>query len=403
MSEKKKKWRKFRHRVVKALAYAFFYPYSVMRYGIHVESMKRPGKQPYLLLSNHQTAFDQFFVGMIYRGPVYYVASEDLFSNGFVSGLLRYAVAPIPIRKQTTDIRSVMNCIKVAKEGGTIAIAPEGNRTFSGRTEYIKPSIVGLVRVLKLPVAFIRIEGGYGVQPRWSDVVRKGKMRAYVSRILTPEETARLTDDELLQLICSELTVNDFEQEGIYRHKKLAEYLERVFYVCPDCGFSVLRSERDTVTCTKCGKKIRYLPDRTFQGVGFDFPLHNALEWYDFQSDYVNSFNLTADCSVPLFEDRASYSEVILYQKKKILAKTVELKLYGDRITLDFAAEHIEYPFRSLDAVTVLGRNKLNIYFQDHVFQFKGDKRFNAVKYVNFYHRYRNLQEGNEHGKFLGL
>lgn len=112
---------------------------------------------------------------MIYRGPVYYVASEDLFSNGFVSGLLRYAVAPIPIRKQTTDIRSVMNCIKVAKEGGTIAIAPEGNRTFSGRTEYIKPSIVGLVRVLKLPVAFIRIEGGYGVQPRWSDVVRKGK------------------------------------------------------------------------------------------------------------------------------------------------------------------------------------------------------------------------------------
>lgn len=94
MSEKKKKWRKFRHRVVKALAYAFFYPYSVMRYGIHVESMKRPGKQPYLLLSNHQTAFDQFFVGMIYRGPVYYVASEDLFSNGFVSGLLRMRSRP---------------------------------------------------------------------------------------------------------------------------------------------------------------------------------------------------------------------------------------------------------------------------------------------------------------------
>ena len=272
MSEKKKKWRKFRHRVVKALAYAFFYPYSVMRYGIHVESMKRPGKQPYLLLSNHQTAFDQFFVGMIYRGPVYYVASEDLFSNGFVSGLLRYAVAPIPIRKQTTDIRSVMNCIKVAKEGGTIAIAPEGNRTFSGRTEYIKPSIVGLVRVLKLPVAFIRIEGGYGVQPRWSDVVRKGKMRAYVSRILSPEEAARLTDDELLQLICSELTVNDFEQEGIIGIKNSPSISSACFMSVRTAGFPYCAASGIRSPVRSAAKKSAICPIVLFRASVLIFP-----------------------------------------------------------------------------------------------------------------------------------
>ena len=51
---------------------------------------------------NHQTAFDQFFIGMTFKGAVYYVASEDLFSNGWVSSLLRWLVAPIPIKKQTT-------------------------------------------------------------------------------------------------------------------------------------------------------------------------------------------------------------------------------------------------------------------------------------------------------------
>ena len=134
--KRKNRWRRARHRVVKSLVYLLS-PLCKLWYGAKVERMKRPGKRPYLLLSNHQTAFDQFFVGMVYLGPVYYVASEDLFSNGFISRMLEWAVRPIPIRKQTTDVRAVMTCLKVAKEGGTIAISPEGNRTYSGRTEQI--------------------------------------------------------------------------------------------------------------------------------------------------------------------------------------------------------------------------------------------------------------------------
>ena len=107
---------------------------------------------PDLVLYNHQTAFDQFFVGMSFRGPIYYMATEDIFSLGWLSKLLRWAVAPIPIRKQTTDITAVMNCIKVAREGGSLCIAPEGNRTYSGRTEYMSDSIASLAKKLKMPI-----------------------------------------------------------------------------------------------------------------------------------------------------------------------------------------------------------------------------------------------------------
>ena len=61
------------------------------------------------------------------------------------------------------------------------------------------------------------------------------------------------------------------------------------------------------------------------------------------------------------------------------------------------------FTFEELLAVTVLGRNKLNIYFDDRVFQFKGGKRFNAVKYVHLFHRYKNLKRGNGNEQFLGL
>ena len=163
MKKKRKKnarWRRPRHRLVRNVASLIFSPVVRRKYGVRVERCSEQGKRPYFILFNHQTAYDQFFVGMAFRGPVYYVASEDLFSDGFVSSLIRYLVAPIPIRKQTTDVRAIMNCIKVAKEGGTIAIAPEGNRTYSGRTGYMSPAVASLAKKLGLPIAIYRIEGG---------------------------------------------------------------------------------------------------------------------------------------------------------------------------------------------------------------------------------------------------
>ena len=187
-TKKNQKWVRFRHKVVRKVAYWVINPYTRWKYHIKIEKFKQEEDRPYLVLFNHQTALDQFIVGSSFEKPIYYVASEDLFSNGFVSRLLEWAVAPIPIKKQATDAHAVLTCLRVMKEGGTIAIAPEGNRTFSGKTEYIKSVIVRFVKALKMPLVLYRIEGGYGVQPRWSDVARKGKMRSYVHKVIQPEE-----------------------------------------------------------------------------------------------------------------------------------------------------------------------------------------------------------------------
>jgi 1-acyl-sn-glycerol-3-phosphate acyltransferase len=353
---------------------------------------------------NHQTAFDQFFVGLAFKQPVYYLASEDIFSIGFASKLIKYLVEPIPIKKQTTDIRAVLNCIKVSREGGTIAIAPEGNRTYSGKTEYMNPAIAGLARTLKLPILLYRIEGGYGVQPRWSDVTRKGKMRAYVSQVISPEEYKDMTNEELFARIEEGLFVDEATVEGEYHHKKRAEYLERAIYVCPYCGLSKWESHGMTATCTTCNRSISYEPNKELRGIGFDFPFRFMADWYEYQKNFVNELDVMEYIHSPLFRDTASLSEVIVYKKKQPLRKEAQLALYGDRIVVDEGSkDELTFHFDDVNALAVLGRNKCNIYHNGKVYQVKSHKRFNALKYVNIYYRYKNIRKGDCDGKFLGL
>lgn len=400
--KKDTKWTRYRHRVVRNILSVTLGLYTRIKYGIRIEKFKDSGKRPYLILFNHQTTFDQFFIGMAFKGAVYYVASEDLFSNGFVSRLIKFLVAPIPIKKQTTDMRAILNCIRVSREGGTIAIAPEGNRTYSGQTEYMNPAIVPLVKKLQMPVAFFRIEGGFGVQPRWSDVVRRGKMRAYVSRVIEPEEFALLSDGELMQVIEEGLYANESTPDGTFKHKRCAEYLERALYVCPKCGLSELESRRDVIKCKKCDLAARYLPNKQFCGLDGAFPFASVLEWYNYQSDFVNSMILEGYTDTPMYCERASFFEVIPYDKKVPLEKDAEITLYGNRMCIKGEVSY-ELVFDEITAVTVLGRNKLNVYHGGKLYQLKGSKRFNALKYVHIYHRYKNISKGEEHVKFLGL
>lgn len=395
--KKQEKWVRLRHRIVRDSLYWIVAPITRMRYGVQVEKFAEQGNRPYLILMNHQTAFDQFFVAMAFRGSVYYLATEDIFSLGWLSSLLRYFLAPIPIKKQTTDLAAVRNCIRVAREGGTIAIAPEGNRTYHGRTVYINPSIVSMVKMLKLPVALFRIEGGYGVHPRWSDVVRRGKMRAYVSRVIEPEEYRGMSDDEIYSAITEGLYVDEAAVIGKFHHAKSAEYLERLLYVCPECGLTSFESCGDVVRCKRCGLQVKYTPTMELQGERL--PFRFVADWYDYQNKFVNKLNVLAHCTEPVWTEHARLSEVIINKRKQLLKENVRVQLYGDRIDIDGQS----YPFTDLSAVTVLGKNKLNIYHDGRVFQLKGDARFNAVKYVNFYFRYKNMNGTEDNGEFLGL
>ena len=397
--QKKKNWTLPRHKVITTLLRYPLSLYCRLVYGLRIPRKNERIRQQSLILLNHQTPFDQFFVGMYCAKPVYYMATEDIFSNGWVSKLIKWLVAPIPIKKQTTDIKAVMNCIKVAREGGNICIAPEGNRTYSGKTEYMNPAIAPMAKKLGLPIVLFRIEGGYGKEPRWSDVVRRGKLEVTISRVISPEEAKAMTNDELTKAIEEGLYVNEACVDREFHHRNLAQYLERAIYVCPECGLSSFESHGDLLACKKCGRQTRYLPTKELQGVGFDSPFRFVNDWYEYQKDFVNAFDPTVFTDKPIYEDRAKVSEVIVYKCKEVLMEDAAVRLFGDRIELGDTV----LPFEEISTVAVLGKNKLNIYHTDKLYQLKSNKRFNALKYVNLFYRSKNIMRGEPDGKFLGL
>lgn len=410
-------WIRKRHKIIQDIAALILGPISRCRYGITVDPFEeqivpvngRRKVRQFLILFNHQTLFDQFFVGMAFKKrPIYFMASEDIFSTGWIAGLLKWAVAPIPIRKQIADAKAVKACLKIAREGGTIALAPEGNRTYSGKTCHINPAITRLARKLKLPIAIFRIEGGFGVHPRWSNVVRRGKMHGSVTRVIEPEEVKGWTDDELFAVLRNELTVDENKIDGEYHHRQGAEYMERAVYVCPKCGFAKFESYNDTLTCQSCGMQTKYTATKEMDP---QEPFRFFGDWYDYQCDFVNKYNPDEYRDNHIFTDKVDLSEVIVYKRKRTVQKKVQVCLFGDRIEIDVdimtggsgRAGGTVFRFEDTAALTVLGKNKLNIYHGGRIWQFKGDVHFNALKYVNLFNRYQNVRKGNRDGEFLGI
>ena len=127
-------------------------------------------------------------------------------------------------------------------------------------------------------------------------------------------------------------------------------------------------------------------------------------QWYEYQKCYVNSLDITQFKTEPLFRDTARLSEVLLFKKKNVLRKQASFHLYGNRVVIDEGSDNeLVLPFEGIQAASVLGRNKLNLYVGDTVYQVKGGNHFNALKYVNLYFRFKNIQKGDLHGEFLGL
>lgn len=399
--KKRSKWIKKRHSFFRLVLYPFIWALCKIKFHIKIEKCKE--KRQFLVISNHQTSFDQFFLGLGFKKHLYYVTNDDIFSNGFVSKLISFLVKPIPIKKGTADVKAVMDCMRIAKEGGSIAIFPEGNRTYSGRTGAIKDTIAPFAKALKLPIAIYHIKGGYGVQPRWSDKTHGGKMTAGVSEIIEYDDYKSLSDGELYDLICKKLYIDEARVDIEYPSKKSAEYLERAMYYCPKCGFGAWKSQGENARCEKCGTEIKYLATKEIQGVNDEFPYRFIGDWYDAQCEFLRKIDTSKYIDTPIFSDTVDFLEVIPCKKKISLGNSVKLFAYGDRFEIDFGERREVFLYSEITASGVLGRNKMNFYSRKRIFQVRYDEHFNALKYVNIYYHAQNVLKGDTENGFIGL
>lgn len=387
--------KRFRH----VLFYTLFRP--LFRIGIWIryrywgkKYRNKDVKGPYLILGNHTMNADPFMLALSFREPIYFVASDMIFTIPILSKIISYLVQPISKSKYKADTDTVKNMIRVAKSGGSIGIFPEGNRTFSGKPMTIPFSTAKLVKLLKLPVLFYRIEGGYLTSPRWSKKYRRGKVRGYVHQTWTYEDYKDLSIDEIYNHIVSGLGVNDFDMQIInprpFKGKDKAEYIERAFFISPVTKkLGTIYSEGDYVYDTSSALKLKYNHYGLLENLGGTQYFERTTDWYNFQSKVVEEMIHSSD-------DKALSVDVVsLYElkgrKKKLLGET-SLSLYKDHFSYTMNNETIIWKYDDIyPAVqysnTFICYNKTN----EQTIYFTGNERFCALKYVMFAKAYQKV------------
>ena len=379
----KKKWTKFRHKAVFRLFHPIFSLYSRIHYGYTAKKFQMAKGQNYLILCNHSCGLDPFFVSLSFPGkPVYFVASDDLLRIRFASFWIKWAAAPIPKKKDIADYRFLPICQQIAKEGGNIGIFPEGNRTYSGHLGPLDQGIAKLAKSLGLPVLLYSISNGYGVDPRWGTKRRKGKMQGEVRCLLSGEEVASLSEQELLKIIENSIT-SPLKHDFLYKSKRRAEHLERVLYVCPKCKKMQTLSSKGNLLRCKCGLEATYEENMTFSSSDPSFPFHTVMDWYAFQKEFVSSLPLPDG---PIFADEAV--EVLFSRHdgpKKVIRKgTLTMGVNG--FAHDNYLDEWKLPFASIYGVGITGKNKIVCYTRDgDSYTFRGKASFNAYKYAQMH------------------
>ena len=397
---------RIRHKITYAILRPFFESYIKLFYGFKLNKYKVSGN--HLILSNHVTMFDPFFVAASFNFPIYFVASNDIFAYRLVTRIIKYLVEPISKTKNEVDVATIKEIITMAKAGGSIGLFVSGNATYSGNEEYIDSPIAKLVRKINLPVILYNLKGLYGVSPRWGSSIRSGFSTGIVKQILTTDQIAKMSDEDLTSSIKEGLSVSAFELEGQtanYTGKNIAQYLERALFICPDCnGLSTLKSEDDQLNCLKCGYSVTYQPNLTFK-LNKGKNLHKSVkEWYDFQKKYVQ----TIDFSSQPEDQEITHDEGIdlllniKNVKKEQIIKNGSIHLYPNRVEIMANNVKIILSFDDILAMAVHVKNRLLINTTNHYYQIINNERRSALKYMFIYYTIANKKAGIKNG-FLGI
>jgi 1-acyl-sn-glycerol-3-phosphate acyltransferase len=414
MKTGRKTWVRTRHRAVRDIVYFPVKLVFFLLYGLRTEKFPagRRSKQAYLILSNHTTPLDPVCLGLSFGFPIYYVASDHILRQGWVSRLLQWCFAPIPIVKSKLDLRTIKEIMTVASEGGSVSIFPEGNRNYNGETAPFAPAVSKLAKALGIPLVLYRFDGGYLTAPRWADTIRRGRMAGSAVRVVSPEEMKALTVGELHALVKRELYLNAFDVQEKrpvrYRGKWLAEFLERALYLCPRCrGMAAMRSRGDILSCS-CGLKVRYNEFGFFEAADASEAsphFKTALEWDRWQKGYLPQWLGERMGALRAGEALIADGGQRLYACGRAgenrLVGTGRFALYADRFAFEGGGAPRGFPLDAIVKVIIHGKQTLQFTLgDDSTYEVRSPFPRSALKYLNLCELLKNEDRGERYGLF---
>lgn len=263
------------------------------RLTIKKENMKGL-KPPYLVLGTHH-AFMDFYVTPLALFPhrANYVSELEGF-EAFGEWLYRQ-VGCLGTRKFISDLNLVKNIKRIMKRKGILVLYPEARYANVGTSSKLPDSVGKLIKMLKVPVVVINMQGNYLQSPIWNLTKRKGvKLNTTITKVLTPEQASEMSVADINNLIAEKLQYDEYKYQAENNikitYKDRAKGLHLPLYQCPVCKkeFAMV-SEGTNISCSNCkavwemdelGRLVKVAGD-----AGYDFS--HIPDWYEWEREQV--------------------------------------------------------------------------------------------------------------------
>lgn len=164
--------------------------------GFHLRGLHHiPTSGPFLLISNHQSVLDPFFIQTWIPRVVHPMAKSTQFASPLFAAVMKRCYA-FPVRRFQVDPQAVRVALRRLDAGFPVHVYVEGERSWDGNLRPPKPGTVRLALKAGVPILPCAIDGAYDVWPRWDRKVSRGRVRvAFGAPFILPQFDDRARRD----------------------------------------------------------------------------------------------------------------------------------------------------------------------------------------------------------------
>jgi 1-acyl-sn-glycerol-3-phosphate acyltransferase len=124
-----------------------------------------PRRGPVMLIANHQSFIDPLAIGLTTPRQLCYLARKTLFKNPQFGAYLR-SVGCVPVDQEGFAREGLKTTLHLLKEGEAVLVFPEGERTWTGRMQPLKPGVHLLMKRSAVPIVPVGVAGAFEAYPR---------------------------------------------------------------------------------------------------------------------------------------------------------------------------------------------------------------------------------------------